>query len=300
MGSPNSSHLKLRFEVDQHSMDLKTYSESLLSLSNLLQEINSEFGNATKSPKTLQLQIEAEKPGSVESIIGIVLSNSNAFSIISYEHLKYTLSGLLKILGDVLKLRKHLAGAQPAKTHVTKKGIEVQNNHGTAIVVNAGALNFFVSNPTISASANLLFQALAGNDEVKGIQISDKNKRIFTAKKKDFSATPSSRKHQEIPKLKTKSIPDANLIARAVSFEPDIPYKFVYQGENITCLIKDSEFFQRINDGERFAKGDRFVCQLDINQELDEGLKAYINKSYVIRKIITHQPRPSQERLKLE
>ncbi len=57
------------------------------------------------------------------------------------------------------------------------------------------------------------------------------------------------------------------------------------------------DFYEAINKGEKFAKGDQLEAELEIRQILDETVNAYINKSYKISRILRHIPRPEQTSL---
>ena len=54
---------------------------------------------------------------------------------------------------------------------------------------------------------------------------------------------------------------------------------------------------RRINKGERFGKGDTLIADIEIVQEYDENLNAFMNKSYTVIKILEHIERPAQGNL---
>ncbi len=60
-------------------------------------------------------------------------------------------------------------------------------------------------------------------------------------------------------------------------------WEFYYRGiKRISATITDENFLERVNQGERFGRGDTLDVDLEIVKQLDEKLKVLVNKSYKI------------------
>ena len=55
--------------------------------------------------------------------------------------------------------------------------------------------------------------------------------------------------------------------------------KIMY-GINISAKIADPSFYELIDKGEAFAKGDILEVELQINQKFDESVNTFVTKSY--------------------
>lgn len=49
---------------------------------------------------------------------------------------------------------------------------------------------------------------------------------------------------------------DTTLVIVGLNFEPGARWQFMYNGFKISMIVKDDALMQKINEGERFGKGD--------------------------------------------
>ena len=63
----------------------------------------------------------------------------------------------------------------------------------------------------------------------------------------------------------------------------------------IKAKIDDPDFQKRIDSGEAFAKGDILEADLKINQKWDETVQTYVNKSFVVSRIVRHLRRENNQ-----
>jgi len=92
----------------------------------------------------------------------------------------------------------------------------------------------------------------------------------------------------------------ASLNIFKVVFEENYVWEFYYKGNKIKAQILDKNFFSKIDNGESFAKGDILKVELQINQIYEPTVKTFINKSYKINRVIQHEPRGEQQKLRLD
>ena len=81
------------------------------------------------------------------------------------------------------------------------------------------------------------------------------------------------------------------------SFEKDKSCDFIHDNRPITAYIADDGFWEMIDRGERFAKGDKLFVDLERSQEYDKSLDTFVDKSYKVLKVNQHIPRPEQPNL---
>ncbi len=93
------------------------------------------------------------------------------------------------------------------------------------------------------------------------------------------------------------TILNASLTVVKILFEENKKWDFVYNGNKISARITDAFFNDKIDKSEiRFAKGDRLVGDLVIQQTWDEEYRAWVNKSYAITTIREFYQAPTQEK----
>ena len=85
-----------------------------------------------------------------------------------------------------------------------------------------------------------------------------------------------------------------------LSFEEALKWDFYYKGNKISAKIKDPNFYELIDKGESFAKGDILEVELQIVQKWDESVNTYVNKSYHINRITRHLKRGEEQRFHFE
>lgn len=81
------------------------------------------------------------------------------------------------------------------------------------------------------------------------------------------------------------------------SFEENLKWDFYYRGNKISAKINDPTFYQLIDKGGAFAKGEVLEVELQINQIFEESVNTFINKSYQINLINNHYKRNQQKKI---
>jgi hypothetical protein len=74
------------------------------------------------------------------------------------------------------------------------------------------------------------------------------------------------------------------------SFNRKLKWEVLYHGLRIPVKVKDARFLDRVESGEKFAKGDALIVTLRIEQRLDKQMRTYINKTYEIVEVKQHVP----------
>lgn len=94
-----------------------------------------------------------------------------------------------------------------------------------------------------------------------------------------------------------QEIVDARLTIISLNFERGNRWQFMYNGFKISMIVKDDALMERIDEGDRFGKGDSIRVKMLIVKQYNPAYKAYENKSYKIIEFIEHILSPIQGRL---
>ena len=81
---------------------------------------------------------------------------------------------------------------------------------------------------------------------------------------------------------------DATLVVVRLPIERGSRWQFMYDGFKIPIVVKDDALMQKIDEGERFGKGDAIRVKLRKIQKYNKEYKTYENKSYKIIEFYEH------------
>lgn len=97
----------------------------------------------------------------------------------------------------------------------------------------------------------------------------------------DFDNEEDIPDEREIDEITTLTIVGLN-------FEKGSRWQFMYNGFKIAIIVKDDALMKKIDEGERFGKGDAIRVKLRRVQRYNKEYRAYENKSYKIIEFIEH------------
>lgn len=283
--NPEAS-FKLKYDGAQHQIDANVLINSLLQTTIIIQGINSHLD----SGKNIQIKINALEKGSF--IIGIDLIESAvnaAQTIFTRENLDLA-ANIITIFVGLLETKRFLKGKEPISTTRDRDDYVLKNVSGDVTIIKDNVFNIYFGDPSIKEAISRNFDTINTDDSITGFEVIDRaEKTIFKANREDFDEL--SVISEEIEGEDKLIIESATLYIIRPSFDPTLKWDFYYKKNKISAKIKDADFYNRINAGERFAKGDILEVDLKIFQEFDPGVKIYFNKSYVIEKIHKHKLR---------
>jgi hypothetical protein len=290
---------KLKYEGKLHQIDSNTLVNSLFNMTAAMQEINSELSKEFNIKTRLQIKVNAFSDGSflvhlelVRDIIEDLLAPAVVVGA------QIDIKTLIKVLIDFIKLKHFLKGEKPERVREIKDSVIINNNGGT-ITVNKNTYKIYTKNLVVNEAINKNFETLQEDDAIDGFKITDKkDKPLIQIPKDDFkNLTPRNMLLEE--KIKTMTIPKANLYIVKLAFEETYKWQFYYEGNKISAGIEDKSFLERIDKREKFSKGDTLICNLEIEQILDTSVNVYFNRSYKIFKVLEHKRGSDQEDLLL-
>ena len=280
--------LKVKFDGETNQIEANTFINSLLHFTNVVHEINREM-----SPdKKIEIKINANKPGSF--IVDLTLASypilQNVASIFTKDAIGYA-ADLAQTVAGAYGLYKFLGNGKPKVIESTDNSVKIENNNGDVTYIDRRT--FYICEKNILIRENIAdeFQTLEADINVTGFEILDKDdKQLVEIPREEFSSIASPEVYSEAPNERYVTKPVVLNIVK-LSFEEDKKWEFVWENRKITARMSDESFHEKIDKGEKFAKGDQLEADLEIRQQKDESVNEYLNKSYNVKKIVRHIPR---------
>lgn len=286
--------IKIKFDGDTHQIEANTLINSLFHFTNIVQEVNKVLDTGQR----IEVKVNALPEGSFLLHITVQSIMDAAEHIFTKENLvvaKEIISGVK----DVFSLYKFLKGRKPEKIVADATSTTVTNYNGDTVVFNNPTLIIYQGNRTIREAISQEFATLHADTKVTGFELLDENDRqLLEVDRSEFQEMANS--NEEPIEPDERILPKEGMLSiYTLSFDPNIKWTFYYEGNKITAKISD-DFILRIDQGEKFAKGDSLRAEFEIKQQFDIGVNDYINKSYRITSIIEHIPRSEQQKLDFE
>lgn len=146
---------------------------------------------------------------------------------------------------------------------------------------------------------------IVNNDEnITDLKIDQNEKQFLSIQKSEFNEIIENQSILDIEDVQECDIltDEANLIIKTLHFEGHAKWGFIFRGYPIKASIKDTDFFDRLNN-EAFRKGDVLRVVLSRKRNFDEDLQTFIvdQNSYTIDKVVKHTSKTdNQKRLNLD
>lgn len=285
--------VKIKFDGQAHQVDAQVFISTLINFSEVVKEVNRESG----SDKKIEIKIVATERGSFDAHL-ILQQAVNAIRSEFAIQPVTTIASVVGIVAGIYGLRKWLSTRNVDKTEPQiDNSIKITDTNGDSIVIMGNVYNIYSNNQGVNDAVSNSFATLQEDPSITGLEISDEKEVLFRADKNDFEnlSTKVVVEDENTKKIVKEA---ANLTINKIVFEGSgRKWDFVYQGNNISANINDADFFQQIDNGERFAKGDQLQADLEITQVYDEALRVHLNKSYTVVKVVKHIPRDNPEQL---
>ena len=269
-----------------------TYINSLIHFTTVVQEVNKNLDK----DKKIEVKIKANREGSF--IVDFFIEASNIIdgikSIFSDESVSYA-ANVIAVVTVVYNVAKHLKGKKPKEITSNKDAtLRIENNDGQVQVFDFRGANIYLNNPTVKTAVEQEFETLENDNNVTDLEFLDKeDKKILEVNRGEFHNLSSSGASEELSKNERVEPIRANLNISSLDLEFKKKWDFYYLGNKISAKIKDNIFGEKIDKGERFGKGDSLDVMLEIKQEFDDSLNAFVNKSYTVTEVFDHKQKPT-------
>ena len=280
-----------KYESDSDSIDLNTLLLSQIHFGTILNEIKAEIAPDTD----LKIKIKPLAKGSVPFDIILDLSWLDSLFKTLNEN-KDTVALIVSTLLNLILIRKELKGRKPVNVEVKDDKVII-TTEDTSIEVSRKVYEISQKNATIDVAMKKAFEAIDNDEDVSGIKIlDDKKTPLLELPREDF---PKLTTPNEVFEAETRTEPSRReaLTIFKVVFDKGYKWQFYLGGRKISASINDDAFMERINAGERFAKGDTLVVELEANKVYDKSMDIFIEKDFTVTKVISHTPRPQQDKL---
>lgn len=199
-----------------------------------------------------------------------------------------TPDSFLDVIKQAFDLWKHLKGSPP--TSVTHNDdhqtIKVTNNSGQVIIVKTESLSLVFSDKASGSVEQFVGKAM-GKDGMDSVQIETDKKPLAIAQQSEASYFGAVKPSETV----TNSMMEIHLVIEAPHFKDGNKWRF-YDGQNsFAAEMADKEFLDRVDNGERFGKGDILRVELQTIQQRSGGK---ISTERVVVKVIEHKTGPEQ------
>lgn len=279
--------MQLKFEGQTSSIDAGTLINVLMQYQSVAQEANRIYGGGAQE---IKIQVNAIEKGSF--IIDLEIVQNVIQQLFSKASVEYIVA-LTGIITFSYKAYKKLKG-KPIKTEDDKKKISSLSVNGD-MNVNINVYNSRATREAISKS----IQAADDDASVEGFSVKDKEDNVIVTFSRDEFKEYKYDDFDTEEDVHEERIVDseATLIIVGLNFEKGSRWQFMYDGFKIPVVVKDDALMRKIDEGERFGKGDSIRVKLRKIQKYNKEYRAYENKSYKIIEFYEHIIPPQQAEL---
>lgn len=291
----NDNNFKLKFDGQLHQIDANILINSLIHTTSIIQEVNRYLDTG----KRIDIKVKALERGSFLVHIELLETTMDSLkSLFTKENVELA-STIVTLLAGLIEIKKFLKGRKAKSVDQKEDKAEITNENGDVLIIESLTFTIYEHSPIIEEALSQNFDSLNNDPSITGFEITDRDENsIIRVDREEFSDL--SLKSEEITNDERIIKEAATLNIVRLSFEESLKWEFYYKGNKISAKIKDPNFYELINKGESFAKGDILEVEIQINQKWDESVNTFVNKSYQINKIIRHILRNEQQKFHFE
>lgn len=274
--------MQIKFDGQTHSIDANTLINVLTHYQTIVNEANRQLGGGSRQ---VEMKINAIEKGSF--VIDFSLQQNIVAQLFSKEAVEY-IASLCTIIGGVYGLYRVLHG-KPTEKATEKEEKEINtiiSGNGNIVNITKNVYNQPRTREAISKS----IETANEDASVDGLSLKDdKGKDYAQFDRKTFKdyIYDDFDKEGDFPDERIQD-KDVTLVIVGLNFESGSRWYFMYDGFKIQMIVKDDALMKKIDEGERFGKGDAIHVKMRIVQRYNKLYKAYENKSYKIIEFYEH------------
>jgi len=286
--SPDNT-LRIVFEKEQSEVSAELLIGSLMHTSEIIHAINREMG----PEKKIDIKIKPFKEGSFEINIEIVeqacawLFSSDSFSYVA---------NVVTVTGGIYSLARFLKGRRPKSVKAEGPHNIVTNYLGNVYYVDKRSYQIFNGSQEVRKQMQEQFQELEKFSDITGFRFEGGGETIRTDREEFSTLGKPIPTTDETPEPRIQVLENISLLILRASFDPKLPWDFLYDGRKISARIKDEEIWKTIDRGESFSKGSRMLVDLEETRTFDAELREYVlgKDSYHVLHFKEHLPASAQ------
>jgi len=286
-----SSDFKIKFDGEQHQIEANVLINSLIHVTTIIQEVNKSIDPTKK----IEIKVKAPEKGSF--LIHLEIFNPDAISairdLLSRDNMEYAQWVVVTLVG-LFQLKKLLKSEKPAAVDKSGKQTKIESKSGDVIYIDSLTFNIYEKNDVVQDALTQHFETISNEPSITGLELLDKDEkpliRIDREEFGELSSKPAELKDGERIDTERTAL---NIVR--LSFEKNLKWEFYNRGIKITAKINDPSFYERIDKGESFSKGDTLEVDLKITKKWDEAVKTWVNKSYEVAVIHRHISRDNNQ-----
>lgn len=273
--------MQLELQGQTHSIDANTLVNMLVHYQAIVTEANRQLSGGSRE---VTLKVNALKQGSF--IIDVSVVQNIVSQIFSKDTVSYV-ADLCGAVGGVYALYRKFKG-KPVKTEKEKEEA-VSIKFGDDVNITINTINIY-NQPPVRQAVSKSMETANEDPSVDGFTIKgDKGNTCAQFERNEFKdyIYDGFDTEDDIPNEKVID-EDTTLVIVGLNFEPGARWQFMYNGFKISMIVKDDALMQKINEGERFGKGDSIKVKLRRIQRYNKNYRTYENKSYKIIEFYEH------------
>ena len=283
---------KIKFDGQQHQVDANVLVSSLIHTTTIVQEVNRYLN----SGKRIEIKVKALEKGSFLCHIELIETALDSLkNLLTKDNIEVGAAIIGTVVG-LIELKKFLKGKKARDVQKQGDKTKIINKEGNVLIIENATFNIYEHSPVVKDALAQNFDVLNNDPAITGFEITDKNEKpLVRVEKSEFADL--SQKSEEVEEGERKLVEAATVNVVRVSFEENLKWDFYYRGIKISAKIADPSFYELIDKGEAFAKGDVLEVELQINQKFDESVNTFVTKSYQVNKIVRHLSRNEQQKI---
>jgi hypothetical protein len=286
------NNFKIKFDGQQHQVDANVLISSLIHTTTIVQEVNRYLN----SGKKIDINVKALEKGSFLCHIELVETTLDTLkNLLTKENIEVGAAIIGSLVG-LIELKKFLKGKKAKEVKHQGDRTKITNNQGDVLIIENATFNIYEHSLVVKDALTQNFDVLNNDPAITGFEITDKHEKpLVRVDKSEF--IDMAQKSEEVEDGERRIVEAATVNIVRVSFEENLKWDFYYRGIKISAKIADPNFYELIDKGEAFAKGDILEIELQISQKFDEAVNTYVTKSYQVNKIVRHLSRNEQQKL---
>lgn len=286
------SEFKIKFDGEKHQIDANLLINNLIHTTTIIQELNRNLD----SGKKVDIQIKALEKGSFLIHIDLVETALVGLKNLLTRDNVQTGELIIGAFVGLIEIKKFLHGKDPKSKEKSGNKVKIENENGDVIYIDNFVQNIYETNTVVKDALSQSFETLENDNSISGYEVTDKyEKPLVRVEREEFEFM--SLKSDEILNGERVTIIAATLHIIRISFDEKLNSDFYFKGNKISIKIKDPEFYQRVDKGESFAKGDILEVEMEIKQIFDTAVNTFVNKSFKVNRILKHIGRNEQSKL---